>query len=165
MKVIFLDVDGVLNSFDLIKETSQNGHVEFVDPKSVAVLKKIVDATDAKIVLSSSWRSGWHKEKEKCDPICLTLFEMLEENNMPVYDVTEISEGFTPRYIEIKNWLNNHEVESYLILDDNDFDWKKAHMEKRWVKTDVEHYGLKESDYDKCVQILDTKLSLIEKVF
>ena len=50
IKVIFLDVDGVLNSYldRMSYDLCTDSHFE--------ILKKIVDATDAKIVLSSSWR-------------------------------------------------------------------------------------------------------------
>jgi hypothetical protein len=59
LKVIFLDVDGVLNSrgkwagCDLANLTDSGTRI---DPLAVARLKRIVDATDAKIVVSSTWR-------------------------------------------------------------------------------------------------------------
>ena len=66
MKVIFLDVDGVLNCQKT--EAKCRGFIG-VDSKKVKLLKKIVDATDAKIVLSSSWKIGWWKyHKEEQDP-------------------------------------------------------------------------------------------------
>ena len=52
MKVIFLDVDGVLNDqmwLHLLMDSE-------IDEVRVARLAEIVKATDAKIVLSSSWR-------------------------------------------------------------------------------------------------------------
>ena len=52
MKVIFLDVDGVINTDNLLRE---HGYT-YVCPNRVILLKKIIEATDAKIVLSSDWR-------------------------------------------------------------------------------------------------------------
>ena len=57
MKVIFLDIDGVLNSLDC-KEKIE-GYL-FVEDKKIALLKELIDATGAKIVLSSTWRRGWY---------------------------------------------------------------------------------------------------------
>ena len=58
MKVIFLDVDGVLNSQQLF-EKCEDDQLISVDEDNIKNLKTIVDATGAKIVLSSSWRYGW----------------------------------------------------------------------------------------------------------
>lgn len=67
MKVIFLDIDGVLNhemwykrrfqEMDMNSETSRHPYYEF-DPQSVAELNRIIDLTGAKIVISSTWRLG-----------------------------------------------------------------------------------------------------------
>ena len=58
MKVIFLDVDGVLNSQQLF-EKCEDDQLISVDEDNIKNLKTIVDATGAKIVLSSSWRYVW----------------------------------------------------------------------------------------------------------
>lgn len=47
MKIIFLDIDGVLNY-----ENSKSK----VEEEKVKLLKEIVGRTDAEIVLSSDWR-------------------------------------------------------------------------------------------------------------
>ena len=57
MKVIFLDVDGVLNSQQLF-EKCEDDQLISVDEDNIKNLKTIVDATGAMIVLSSSWRYG-----------------------------------------------------------------------------------------------------------
>lgn len=62
MRVIFLDIDGELTYTGYRNEETHN-----IDPKKVALLKEIVEATDTKIVLSSSWKCGYNKitgEKE-----------------------------------------------------------------------------------------------------
>ena len=65
--VIFLDIDGVLNSAAYDRErTDKDGNI---DVSRLALLKRIVDAADAQIVLSSSWREYWEPEDEKCDQI------------------------------------------------------------------------------------------------
>ena len=54
-KLIFLDIDGVLNS-------SCGGNFK---EACITSLKRIVDATDAKLILVSGWESGWEKEKKR----------------------------------------------------------------------------------------------------
>ena len=75
MKVIFLDVDGVLTSEDYL-----NG-VEFdLSEEKIKLLKKIVEQTNAKIVLSSSW-----KNKTRNFPV---LENLLNKNGLEIYDTT-----------------------------------------------------------------------------
>lgn len=64
MKVIFLDIDGVLNTERKVKEVYDNdnldSHDEFgrlFDENSLYWLNKIIDETGAEIVISSSWRN------------------------------------------------------------------------------------------------------------
>ena len=53
-KFIFLDVDGVLNSKPYCERTGRE-----LNPENVRQLKEIVDATGARIVLSSTWKQIW----------------------------------------------------------------------------------------------------------
>ncbi|PCC67738.1 hypothetical protein SAMN02745121_02374 [Nannocystis exedens] len=53
-KVIFLDIDGVMN--DLGTKSARSGLAGWLDPDHVAVLNEVVRATGAVVVLSSSWR-------------------------------------------------------------------------------------------------------------
>lgn len=104
MKVIFLDIDGVLNN----KETMQR-HRGFIgiDPYLVAIFNRIILATDAKIVLSSTWRL------EK-------VFQ--DEVRKQVWDFIDITPRLPneKRGTEVKVWLDKHpEVERYAILDDD----------------------------------------------
>ena len=61
MKVIFLDIDGVLNCQS--SKSSCHGMVG-IDNDKVKRLKEIVKATGAKMVLISTWKTDWQKEKE-----------------------------------------------------------------------------------------------------
>ena len=114
MKVIFLDVDGVLNSdeyFDKIRNKKTTDIEREIDINKVIELKKAVDETGASVVLSSSWR---YSSK---------LFNNLKQLFMN-YNIVL---GNTPlmrkdRGIEIKKWLEEHpDTEDYVILDDEIF--------------------------------------------
>jgi hypothetical protein len=105
-KVLFLDVDGVLNTtatWDCIQE--QN-YVYRLSRELVDNLKQIRKDTDCKIVLSSTWRKREH------------AMQLLESNIGPISSVTPIKKG--PRGNEIKAWLELTNFSgNYAILDDN----------------------------------------------
>lgn len=140
-KIIFLDIDGVLNGYNFwtlfgwsiacklnIKEWYRK-HVRKpfgIHEEKVRRLSKIVKKTNAKVVMSSSWRFGWWKtpyEKQFEDQKQLT--DLLNKYNIEVIDIT----GRSPdgrRDKEIKAWIKNHidEIYSFVILDDENFDLK-----------------------------------------
>jgi hypothetical protein len=114
MKIIFLDIDGVLNSKNY--EYSDRYIRDALDPLAVARLNKITDATNAKIVISSAWRTPFEFDKD-------SLFYLLKEEGITgeMIDITPI---FTSclRWDEIKDWLEDHPtVENFVILDDMNY--------------------------------------------
>ena len=105
MKVLFLDVDGVLNN-PSTPVPSDNGLA--IDPFMAFLVGRLVEDTGCKIVLSSSWRF-------------IPFIRMtLERRVCTIYDVTSLSrESHLSRGEEIALWLKEHlDVESYAILDD-----------------------------------------------
>lgn len=121
MKAIFLDFDGVISVLETHWELSEC-HMHKV--------KEILDKTEAKIVISSSWRRDTvertlEKIKERCDRRGNDYgginFEFLL-NKDTVVGVTKRL-GCGSRGLEIKDWLSEHpEVDKYIILDDDTFD-------------------------------------------
>jgi HAD domain in Swiss Army Knife RNA repair proteins len=105
MKVVFLDIDGVLNS----KKTLNPRNFPYVvDPKLLRRLELLLERTGAKVVLSSTWRY---------DPI-----GRLAANHwgIPFIDTTPDMPK-QPRRDEIVAWLRDHaDVTRYVILDDED---------------------------------------------
>ena len=137
MKIIFLDVDGVLNS----EQDRFSWTIE--SDKHLILLACIIRRTDAKIVVSSSWRN--------CS-LLDTLKERLNDFSMSVFDVTGYNENGI-RGLEIKEWLDNHNgIESFVILDDEVFDIKE-HFPNNFVQTSME-VGLQKEDVEKCIAIL-----------
>ena len=68
IKVIFLDVDGVLNSDRTVRKT-QSGYT-FVDNRQMKNLKHIINMTGAKVVLSSDWRYDRDDPRYNGDYLC-----------------------------------------------------------------------------------------------
>lgn len=55
--ILFLDVDGVLNSHDYIRRGgSLSCSRDGIDPEAVKHLQRIVDETECSLILSSTWR-------------------------------------------------------------------------------------------------------------
>ena len=155
MKVIFLDIDGVLNSEDYYTAHMDDMMENPVDRQCIERLRRIVAATGARIVLSSSWRGGWSREPEQMDELCQRLVETLAEYDLEIYDKTCVLKN-GDRAKEIRLWIKNapEKVESFVIIDDNDFQWKKYHLRKKWVETDFSNGGLLDAHVEKAVKIL-----------
>ena len=105
MKVIFLDIDGVLNC----DRTPNPRHFPYiVDRKLLARLKKLLDRTKAKVVLSSTWR---------VDPVGLFA---AKHSGVPFIDVCPDMPK-KPRRDEILTWIAKHpKVIQYVVIDDED---------------------------------------------
>ena len=105
MKVIFLDIDGVLNC----KKTPNPRKFPYiVDKRLLARLRRLLDRTGAKVVLSSSWRT---------DPVGLFAAKYW---GIPFMDVCPDMPR-SPRRTEVLKWLARHpKVTRYAIIDDED---------------------------------------------
>jgi len=168
MKIIFLDFDGVLNpthymmclgkmwreSNGQIKSQDDFGHLFFW--QNVEKLSYILKETNAKIVVSSTWRMSG----------ATTMVDMFIERGMidcanAFYDITPDHAQPQPsglwlsdaRGDEIKAWLDaHHEVTSYVIIDDQN-DMLPEQM-PYFVKTN-QWYGLTKSDAEMAIKILN----------
>ena len=149
MKVIFLDFDGVLNSEKYIKASNKYGVV--IDPSRMVLLKKIVDNTNAEIVLSTSWREHWDKNTANCNQTGIEINEIFGEYGLEIFDKTPKLN--LKREDEIKAWLFENKVENFVVLDDaflsSDF------LEGHFIKTSNYFEGLDETDVEKAIEILN----------
>lgn len=150
MKVIFLDIDGVLNCYTTKERI--NG-ILFVDPRKIAMLKEIVDATGANIVLSSTWRLGRLAQgaaRQEFD----ALVEEMVKFGLSFY-------GYTPslpcgyRGDEIAEWIikesEKNTIDRFVILDD-DGDLKP--YKSRWIQTTWEK-GLNQKHVRRAIKMLN----------
>jgi hypothetical protein len=150
MKVIFLDFDGVLNSAKYLLGHGDCGVA--IDPARMALLKQIVDATDAKIVLSTSWREHWSKDLMNCDSTGVLINRIFSKYGLHIFDKTpELHER---REAEIKSWLDTHpEVENFVVLDDSLL--SAGYLNGHFIKTSNYFDGLDETDVQKAIDILN----------
>ena len=157
MKVIFLDIDGVLNEE---KSRSRCCGYKGIDDKKVENLAKIVKSTGAKIVLISTWKDDWRKtDKARQGMMANYLDKKLKKQGLVVLDKTESvdkASGFhLSRGEGILQYLSTHTVEKHVILDDYQFDYDSCGLTGNYVKTDSKDGGLTEELSQKAIKILN----------
>lgn len=166
-KIIFLDIDGVLNSrksMEFCKEPDPGKKsIQMYMPHPIHLdnLQNIIWSTGAKVVISSSWRIG-------CTSVRMwnTLFVALGYVDIDVIGVTPSLNGSgDTRGDEIQAWLDKNKemsmisymsthckpVESFVILDD-DSDMK--HLIDRLVQMDG-MVGLTEEKANEAIRMLN----------
>ena len=177
MHVIFLDIDGVLNSEAhlrrLDEQHRQLGHTDPARPKhettcecyrlerqiardAVARLNRLVAETEAKIVVSSSWRKlldppELHRVLEMHGLVAEIIGETPDGPSDPEMLATFGHIGRIFRGHEIDLWLKRHpEVTRFVILDDSsDMEMHK----NRLVQTDCEE-GLLDEHVDLAIRLM-----------
>lgn len=180
MKVIFLDIDGVLNSENWYrprldgKRLDEDYPYSEIDPDAVSELNRIIFKTGAKVVVSSVWRLGrtpqelqriLQKKGFSGDVISIT----------PSMSFTRNTPMTVPRGCEIEHWLEKEgkfqrvnwskeeqlkyvekaKVKNYVILDD-DSDMQYGQRE-HFVRI-PSSAGLTEELADQAIEILNKSL-------
>lgn len=155
MNIIFLDVDGVINNIKDAEEQYERTRKPIIgfdwpfSKSSLNVLKKIVDETDAKIVVTSSWR-----RREEGRKILLAELDK--------YNLKEKVIGWTPclkafnREEEVIAYLKSNEYTNlnFIILDD-EVSWYKD-LKEYVIKTDA-YFGLNEEHLEPSINLLKSK--------
>lgn len=162
MKIILLDFDGVLNCVtSKSRVTFEDGVYVGLDKDKLRNLAKIVQETDAKIVLTTTWRDhyevGAYKQSNRVGKYVNNKFRDL---GLKIYDKIEDGKRFD-RGVGAKRWLEEHpEVTDFVILDDeemgyyNDYDLFDPHF----VKTFWNGHGLTENCANAAIKILNGQL-------
>jgi hypothetical protein len=149
MKIIFLDFDGVI--------TTCNSKWN-IDLDKLSLLDKIIQQTDAKIVVTSSWKHGCKNVEDFKEKIHTRRCAKNAKEQTPfakfVDQIYDITDGCGYRGDEVETYLNNHkeEIESYVILDDDD-DFKEEQL-FNFVQTDT-YEGITEREVKLCISILN----------
>ena len=155
MKLIFLDVDGVLN-----EEKSRSRCVGYkgVDDKKAENLALIVRATGAKIVLISTWKDGWRKtDKAHQGMMANYLDKKLKKQGIAVFDKTRdtAEKVYLSRGEGILDFLQRHKAEKCVILDDYQYDYDGCGLTACHIKTDARNGGLTDGLVEKAIEILN----------
>ena len=139
MKVIFLDIDGVLNAFG----TTSPGREHALEPEMMERLDRVASETSAVAVLTTTWRLLylWPETRDILVRHGLALPIVGETRDLWVDD--EPAERARRR--EIEDWLHRHPVERYVVVDDLAL---YPVDDPHFVRTD-EAVGLTEADAER----------------
>lgn len=161
MRLIFLDIDGVLNSHPFLRAWNERlppgsvalslkDHVDQINPAAVARLNRLIDETGANVVISSTWRKilsftdlrkVFHRVGLRTELFSTT----------PVLNSTRGRE--IARWIEFRR--RKMQLESFVILDDDDVDMDR--LIGRLVQTKTET-GLLDEHVEAAIALLNTPI-------
>ena len=134
MKLIFLDIDGVLNDID---SRSRCGIYKGIDDDKVKRLKQIVDATDATIVLTSTWKMEWDRDKTLNTEMGDYLDRKLKRQKLHIWNKTQ--DDGVHRGQGILNYIEKYyddTIENWIVLDDEVFcDYEELNILPHLIKT------------------------------
>jgi Swiss Army Knife RNA repair-like protein len=160
MKVIFLDIDGVLNCYNKgEKWRTREDRVPMIHDDLVERLNRIIDATGSKLVLSSTWRQAkdWHETMTaagirdvflgRTGDLSDKRWDWQKEN--PDKSAVE----FCKRGKEIEDWLeiNQYGVTKYCVLDDD----SDILPHQKHFKTSIFEGGLTEEIADQVIAYMN----------
>jgi hypothetical protein len=147
-KILFLDIDGVLNNEEWFRHCAKEGVYDLLNPELVKKLNKL----DCEVVISSSWGCDngqtWKKLRRK-------------GFNLKVIGYTvhhEIGSDWIVRGNSIKKWFydNCHDIDYQYAIVDDDGDMLLEQKE-RFVQTDS-MIGITDKDVEKLDEILNSNI-------
>lgn len=143
MKVVFLDFNGVLDTYD---------EFDVIDKSNLYVLVDAINLTDSKVVITSSNKDYFYRNG-KHNLVMENLINTLSEYNIEVFGYTK---KLNSREEEILDYLCTHpEIEHYCIIDDDYFfESMGDHMIKLTSQMDGGN-GLKETSTYEIVRKLN----------
>ena len=159
-RVLFLDIDGVLNSIEHIKRIGSAGcppplgqaSIEQLKwcPLMVGRLRRIVDESRCRIVISSSWRGYGEQAVAQWQRMfaCYLWRDAPVIGETPTLDETDQMHPL--RGLEVERWLlYAPRVDRYVCLDDSE----EFMPHQPLVQTSGEH-GLTDAEATRCIEIL-----------
>jgi hypothetical protein len=110
MNIVFLDIDGVLASWLKMGNINVDADGHLFEPAAIEALNKITNHIDGKIVISSTWRETRTLE------IFQDFFKRRGVEGEVIGLTPELDNG---RADEIQTWIDENEVDYFIIIDDD----------------------------------------------
>lgn len=162
MKIIFLDIDGVLNcNFWNDSHQREISDGILIEEEKVKLLSEIMNNSGAQIVLHSGWRFWFDQDRKPTKFESEKLIELFEKYNLSIASMTP---DFTTEEIrltrkfslvkakEILAWLVEHpDVEQWIVIDD--LDLHEEQVASHQVRTDPTN-GLTKEDVALAIRML-----------
>lgn len=161
-KIVFLDIDGVLNSDFWNKNHQREISVgTLIDESKIKLLCKLIKDTDAQIILHSGWKYWFDPDLRPLRREAENLKVLLEKEGLVISGVTpdhateEIKNSKKFSLVkagEILAWLEQHnDVDAWVVMDD--LDLHNAEVARHQVRTD-QSIGLIDGDVEKAKRML-----------
>ena len=150
MNIVFLDIDGVLNTD---KTCIFYDNETIVEDDKLLLLKKLVEETKSKIVLVSTKKDYWEKkDKNKQGLYGAYLDEKFSEYGLTIYDKT-IDDGIH-RGLGVLAWKSRNNTKNIVVLDDNE-EGDDAITKAFYLVKISGGIGLTEQNLEKAKEILN----------
>jgi len=162
MDVLFIDIDGVLNTYSQLSANEEWKNLERtelnIDENKVKLLSKIVQSAEIKLIMHSGWRFFYDdsmnpifRESEELSRI-FCRNGIIVSGKTPDHSTEEIRQNRKFSLVkaeEIKIWLMQHpDCEHYLIIDD--LDLHDDDLKQQQIQPDPA-VGLTEYDVDRAI--------------
>ena len=147
MNYIFLDIDGVMNNQEDWLNKAKNNLEEFEDhrmfcDKAWELLSDVCSTTNARVVLSSSWRLGFKNHngyivcKSDTDPLSQRLLSYFKKYNIELVGLT--TNHYDYRGKQIHDYVKRHlfATDKWVVLDDENCDITGYCTEEQMIKTE-----------------------------
>lgn len=146
-KVVFLDIDGVLNS-GLSLYSGQYSHLKKwgIDKNIISAYKKFSEKHNIKTVIISTWRERAFGKNNEMEKIILDESEVA----LKIDGLTTVLNK--KRGFEVELFIKENNIKNYVIVDDQD-NFLPSQQE-RFVKTDIV-LGMTLYDIKKMASILN----------
>jgi len=150
MYVIFLDIDGVLRTYESdflwsekLGQPIPELYKRHFSPDALENLNYITLLTGAKIVITSTWRLFYTLDELKF------LFKQRGFRG----DIIGVTNILDTRGEEIVEWLNDHKIDNFVVIDDSIKDIVNRIPFVKVIKCDPLK-GLNDEIFDKVIEIL-----------
>ena len=150
MKIIFLDIDGVLNHERFYHEVRNTQHRNNnIDPRAAKLIINLCKVTGAKIVISSSWRfEGFESLTNR-----LRIAGIKDKYLIDICSIEHPNEfrcGY--RGDVIQRYIDENNIDNYVIIDD-DIDMLE-HQKDNFIQTS-RYTGFTKEDLKRAINILN----------
>lgn len=164
-RIIFLDIDGVMNStdkYDFLTTFPAPGMFSpfIVDLNKIKAFEHVLLQTPfIKVVVSSTWRLG--SKAHGVEINSAKDFAKITRLNARLFHTdwrTPLLGDGRHRGDEVEAWLDNHpEVFKYAVIDDCYPDQFKDHVNCKYIQTDP-HIGMTFNNLDKMLRFFGVKV-------
>lgn len=152
MKYIFLDFDGVINNWY---------QMEGVSLENAKILKQIIDLTNARVIATTSNKYSF--QKYRIDYYKSRYYKNyvipLKELGIEIYDIIPFKNN--SKILEIKDYIESHKIEDYVILDDELIE--DSELQKHQVLPDL-YLGLQPHHIEPIINVLNENLGFIHQI-